>query len=434
MRTKKVYDLIGIGIGPFNLGLAALSHTIAQLDCLFIDQAEEFNWHPGIMIPGTRMQVPFYADLVTLSDPCSPYSYMAYLKANKKLFRFGIHENYFLTRSEYNRYCRWVAAQLPSLQFASRCHQILFDPITREFTLITPAEKLTARRIVIATGTTPYIPRFAAGLPKGLCLHSGNYLLNKKAILEKESVTLVGSGQSAAEIFLDLLSHRERFSKGISWFTRSERFFPMEYSSMTLEMSTPDYIDHFYSLDPQVKKKVLSRQGMLYKGINYSQIREIYDTLYHQDLEGKKSPVSLHTNCELEGVLREETTLKLGFVHQELKQRFEHLTSTLILATGYRSTLPCFLDSIRNLIHWDENYDYEVSRNYSIDCHNKIFVQNAELHSHGFNAADLSLGPYRNAVILNTILGYSHYETEQNITFQSFGIPLCQVDHGKAKQ
>ncbi|MDE3214410.1 MAG: SidA/IucD/PvdA family monooxygenase [Bacteroidota bacterium] len=423
MSNNQVFDLIGIGIGPFNLGLAALSQTIPGLKALFLDQTEAFDWHPGLMIPDTRMQVPFYADLVTLSDPGSSFSYMAYLKASKRLFRFAIHENYFLTRSEYNRYCRWVASQLPSLRFNSRCHQVLYDPDNREFTVITAAEKFKTRHLVIGTGTIPYVPPCAFGLPRSQCVHSGSYLHYKKSILDNRSVTLVGSGQSAAEIFLDLLGHREKFNQGIGWFTRSERFFPMEYSSLSLEMSTPDYIDHFFSLPRDKKKEVLSRQDMLYKGINFSLIREIYDTLYDQDLEGKSGPVSLHTNCILQTISRKDQYLKLGFHHNELGQEFSHDTPMLILATGYQNRVPCFLDSIKSLIHWNPTHQYEVSRNYTIDRHHRIFVQNAETHTHGFNAADLSLGPYRNAVILNTILGYTHYETEQNITFQSFGIP-----------
>ena len=63
-----------------------------------------------------------------------------------------------------------------------------------------------------------------------------------------------------------------------------------------------------------------------------------------------------------------------------------------------------------------------IDRDYSIDQQRSIFVQNAETHSHGFNAADLSLGPYRNAVIINSILGNNHYPTDHRTTFQQFGM------------
>ncbi|MFG2390637.1 SidA/IucD/PvdA family monooxygenase, partial [Streptomyces lavendulae] len=71
------HDLVGIGIGPFNLSLAALAHGLPQqgigtLATAFYDQRRDFRWHPGLLIDGATLQVPFLADLVTLADPTSP--------------------------------------------------------------------------------------------------------------------------------------------------------------------------------------------------------------------------------------------------------------------------------------------------------------------------------------------------------------------------
>ena len=52
------YDLLGIGLGPFNLGLAALCHDIPKLSTAFIEQKDGFDWHPGLLLPGARLQVP----------------------------------------------------------------------------------------------------------------------------------------------------------------------------------------------------------------------------------------------------------------------------------------------------------------------------------------------------------------------------------------
>ncbi|MBK7292149.1 MAG: hypothetical protein IPI78_19060 [Chitinophagaceae bacterium] len=70
----------------------------------------------------------------------------------------------------------------------------------------------------------------------------------------------------------------------------------------------------------------------------------------------------------------------------------------------------------------NRNGRYKANRNYSIVNNNSIFIQNAEQATHGFNAADLSLGPYRNAVIINSILGREEYAIEKRVTFQTFGI------------
>src|SRR3712207_5055254 len=74
------YDLLGIGLGPFNLGLACLADPIDDLDAVFLEGADGFAWHPGMMLPDATLQVPFLADLVTLADPTSRFSYLAFLK------------------------------------------------------------------------------------------------------------------------------------------------------------------------------------------------------------------------------------------------------------------------------------------------------------------------------------------------------------------
>ena len=58
-------DVIGVGLGPFNLGLAALLDKTGA-DALFFDDKPQFAWHPGLMLPGAEIQVPFLADMKAL--------------------------------------------------------------------------------------------------------------------------------------------------------------------------------------------------------------------------------------------------------------------------------------------------------------------------------------------------------------------------------
>lgn len=411
--TGKVYDIIGIGIGPFNLGLAALCDTIPKLDCLFIDEHESFNWHPGLMIEGTRLQVPFYADLVTLSDPCSPYSYMAFLKKKGRMFRFAIQESYCIKRTEYNDYCQWIVQQLSSLQFGTTC--ITIEKENEVYRVETNNGTFLTTHIVLGTGTVPKVPPFAI-LKNEKVFHSANYLYKKEAILSLDNITVVGSGQSAAEIFYDLLNG---YNGELNWFTRSNRFFPMDYSKLTLEMSTPDYIDYYFSLPERKKQILLVGQDSLYKGINHSLISDIYDLLLEKNLPYEP----LHPNCELKKINDEG---ELTFLHTELEKTFVHSTNAIILATGYQPIIPDCIKPIRPYIQLNNQGIYKANLDYSIDENKSIFIQNGEQSTHGFNASDLSLGPYRNAIILNTILGQEHYKIEKNITFQSFGLPIGQ--------
>lgn len=68
-------DIIGIGLGPFNLSLAALLANQPNVSSKFFEQKCGFNWHKGMILPHTTLQVPFLADLVTLIDPTSTYTF-----------------------------------------------------------------------------------------------------------------------------------------------------------------------------------------------------------------------------------------------------------------------------------------------------------------------------------------------------------------------
>ncbi|MBX2920176.1 MAG: lysine N(6)-hydroxylase/L-ornithine N(5)-oxygenase family protein [Ferruginibacter sp.] len=318
MDTKKVYDIVGIGIGPFNLGLAALADGIENLQCAFVDKEPDFNWHPGMMIPGAHLQVPFYADLVTLADPMSKYSFLNYLKHKKRLFRFAIHENNFISRKEYNDYCRWVCGQLPSLHFGYCCEMVHFNTITQLYEVIVKDMKtgsfdlLLGKFIVIGVGTVPAVPECAATVKHPMVFHSADYLKKREALLNKQSVCIVGSGQSAAEIFFDLLND-SAMDREVKWFTRSDRFFPMEYSKLSLEMTSPDYIDHFFGLSEKQKTLTLRKQDMLYKGINFSLINAIYDRLYDLQFETAGYKPGLFSNCELHRLKQDDDKLTSGF-------------------------------------------------------------------------------------------------------------------------
>jgi lysine N6-hydroxylase len=429
MKKQIVHDIIGIGVGPFNLGLAALAKSIPSLKCIFFDKQKEFSWHPGMLLENTTLQVPFYADLITLADPTSEFSYLNFLHKKQRLFRFAIHENNFVGRREYNEYCQWVVSKLTNVFFGMQCEEVYYNKRTRIYSVHIKdngsGSTITykAKHVVIGVGSVPDIPICALPLVNKNIIHSSGYLPEKEKLLANKKITIIGSGQSAAEIFYDILKQPDSFDE-LHLFSRSERFFPMDYSKLALEMTSPDYIDYFFGLSGDKKKKIQAKQNALFKGINFSLITDIYDALYAIRLMHPFKKIGLYTNCELKNI-REcaDQKLILDFFHGELDKHFIHSANSLVLATGYKYVIPEFIDHVKELIRFDKDGLYDVQKNYSIDHNNSIFVQNAELHTHGFNAADLGMGPYRNAIILNSILGRDHFLFEKNIAFQTFGIP-----------
>ncbi|HRP45398.1 MAG TPA: SidA/IucD/PvdA family monooxygenase [Ginsengibacter sp.] len=421
METDKIYDIVGIGIGPFNLGLAALLHDLPELNVLFIDSRPGFNWHPGLLLPTAWMQVPFYADLVSIVNPKSDFTYFSYLKTCKRLFKFANNDNIYPLRIEYNRYCQWVAAQLLSLRFSHHCEMITWDHTQNIYTVYTNQGMFHGKHIVLGTGTTPVMPESLLQLQSSRVIHAKDYLFHKNEILSYQNVTVLGSGQSAAEVFRDLLDHADDF-ESLSWFTRSNRFHPMDISRLTTEMTSFDYIDYFFSLSPDVKSLVLQQQQYLYKGINAALIAELNDMLYIRDtLQCKPTPI--HANCSLLNAAVRDEKLHFYFFHIEKERSFTHITDLLIAATGYEYKIPACILPLLPHIQWDDQNRYRINRNYSIDSNNSLFVQNADLHTHGFNAADLGIGPLRNATIINTTLNQEVFTMEKNSAFQSFDTP-----------
>ncbi len=427
MNKQIIHDLIGIGIGPFNLGLAALANNIKDLDTKFFDRSTSFNWHPGLLMPETRLQVPFFADLVTPADPTSPFTYMNFLKTKGRMFRFAIQENNFITRFEYNEYCQWVISQLSNLHFGFNCEAIHFNSEKDCYDLYFSGTDghtylFHGKKIVMGVGTVPSMPECVTDFDHELVFHSSDYLFKKEKLLKQKNITIIGSGQSGAEIFYDLL---QKNIESISWYTRAEYIFPMDSSKFAFEMTSPDYINYFYNLPVSIKQKIQSDQNRLYKGVNKELIDAIYQSLYMNALHGSPLKVNIQTNTEFDQIRIENgSKINLLLYHLTKEQFFEHQTDTAIFATGYKNIIPEFLKPIKALIHWKEDGNYDLNKNYSVDGNDTIYVQNADLQSHGFNSADLGMGPYRNSTILNTIIGNDYFQMEKNIAFQIFSIPM----------
>lgn len=110
----------------------------------------------------------------------------------------------------------------------------------------------------------------------------------------------------------------------------------------------------------------------------------------------------------------------LHFLNTVTKHSFKHTTKTVILATEYRNCILSILENIKGELRLTPDDGYIVNRNYSVDARDTIFVQNADLRSHGFNSADLGLGPYRNMVIINSICRKALYTFNKGIGFKFF--------------
>ncbi|MGW1269045.1 lysine N(6)-hydroxylase/L-ornithine N(5)-oxygenase family protein [Streptomyces sp. NPDC002491] len=418
--VTRVHDFVGIGLGPFNLGLACLTEPIDALDGVFLESKPHFEWHSGMFLDGAHLQTPFMSDLVTLADPTSPYSFLNYLKARGRLYSFYIRENFYPLRVEYDDYCRWAADQLSSVRFSTTVAEVTYED---ELYVVrtTAGEEFRAPRLVLGTGTPPYVPEACAGLG-GDFTHNSRYLQHKAQLQKKESITLVGSGQSAAEIYHDLLSEIDVHGYRLNWVTRSPRFFPLEYTKLTLEMTSPEYVDYFRELPEETRYRLTAEQKGLYKGIDGDLVDEIFDLLYRKNLGGP-APTRLLTNSSLTGAAYADGAYTLSFRHEEQGRDFELTSQGLVLATGYRYAEPEFLAPVRDRLRYDSRGNFDVGRNYAVDVTGRgVFLQNAAVHAHSVTSPDLGMGAYRNSCIIRELLGSEYYPVEKTIAFQEFGV------------
>ncbi|MEU9440390.1 lysine N(6)-hydroxylase/L-ornithine N(5)-oxygenase family protein [Streptomyces sp. NPDC048304] len=413
-------DFVGIGLGPFNLGLACLTEPIAGLNGVFLESKPDFEWHAGMFLDGAHLQTPFISDLVTLADPTSPYSFLNYLKEKGRLYSFYIRENFYPLRVEYDDYCRWAAGKLGSVRFGTTVTEVTYED--ELYAVRTQGgETFRARHLVLGTGTAPHLPRACRGLG-GDFLHTSQYMHRKAELQAKKSITIVGSGQSAAEIYYELLSEIDAHGYRLDWVTRSPRFFPLEYTKLTLEMTSPDYIDYFHALPEETRYRLEKDQKGLFKGINSELIDAIFDLLYQKNLTGPLR-TRLLTNSTLQTATYADGSYTLGFHQDEQDKDFEIRTEGLLLATGYRYEPPAFLTPIRDRLRFDGHGRFDVARNYAIDVTGRgVFLQNAGVHTHSITSPDLGMGAYRNAYIIRELLGTGYYPVEKTIAFQDFAV------------
>lgn len=416
------YDLVGVGIGPANLSLAALADPIDGLHTAFFERESAFRWHPGLMIDGAFLQVPFLADLVSLVDPTSQLSFLSYLRARERLYPFYFAEKFHIPRTEYADYCAWVSRRLPNLRFDQSVRAIRWSTVDDAFELdIAPAGRVLARNVVLGVGTEPKMPAPLADI----AVHSADYLPARDRLITTRDVTVVGSGQSGAEVFLDLLRTRPSGQGTLRWLTRTPAFAPMEYSKLGLEQFTPDYTRFFHGLDEPTRDRLVPAQWQLYKAISAETIGEIYDELYRRTVGGGWPDVVLAPAVEVVAAGPVDERIELSLRHVQQGGQATVTTDAVVCATGYQERdLGDLLGPLGTVPARDSAGRLVVDADYRVGTATRgsLYVQNAERHTHGVGAPDLGLIAWRAATILNSVCGKKVYPLPERTAFTTFGL------------
>lgn len=220
-----VHDMVCIGFGPANLALAAALHDrlresseMRPPKVVFFEKQSEFAWHSGMLLPGTRMQIPFIKDIATPRDPQSQFTFMNYLHHKGRLIDFSNLSTLYPSRAEFADYLKWCSSffddvvryssKVLSVEKVSRDYSspdvTLFDVTVEQSN--GHVASFRTRKVVVGLGGQASIPR-PLSLHHPRVLHSSEFCHLGPALIsqfKRPRVAVIGGGQSAAEI-LDLV-------------------------------------------------------------------------------------------------------------------------------------------------------------------------------------------------------------------------------------
>ncbi|MCE7914534.1 MAG: ornithine monooxygenase [Nitrosomonas sp. PRO4] len=412
----KIYDLIGIGFGPSNIALAITLEekklTGHHIDAFFIEKQPTFAWHANMMLDNAHMQVSFLKDLATMRNPCSHFTFTNYLHQKNRLQDFINLKTFFPSRHEFNDYLAWAASHFDhSCAYGEEVIEILPEKQGDEVSLLrirsrdhmqTIRERLT-RSLVISIGGQPRIPDSFMGL-KGdkRIFHSHHYLKEIKQHVHAKKIAVVGAGQSAAEIFMDL--HQRSDTAQVDLIMRARSIKPSDDSPFVNEIFNTDFTDYVFNTPEHERGRILGEFWHTnYAAPDLVLIEQIFNVLYQQKVTGTERHRFLRRHTVRKAIGRPEG---IEFTLHDLNNDHEKKTTydAVILATGYHR------DHFKSLLTPLLPYfnDFTVNRQYRINSQPQfkpaIFLQGACEASHGLSDTLLSVTAVRTNEIAHALI------------------------------
>ncbi|MBB1200864.1 lysine 6-monooxygenase [Enterobacteriaceae bacterium 89] len=401
-------DFVGVGIGPFNLSIAALAHEAEDFSTRFFDGRAQFAWHPGMLVPDCHMQTMFLKDLVSAVAPTSPFSFVNYLVKRKKFYRFLTTELRTVSRDEFSDYLRWAADGMANLHFNNTVERIDFDDKRQLFSVTTSQGETFARHICLGIGKQPHLPPCVQKV-SSTCFHASEMSLRQPDLRGKR-VTVVGGGQSGADLFLNALRGEWGEVAEISWVSRRNNFNALDEAAFANEYFTPEYVSGFIGLNEAARQKMLDEQKMTSDGITAESLLAIYRELYHRfEVLGLPRNARLMPSRSVTGLESQGQSWNLLLEHHLDKGYDQLKTDVVIFATGYRPALPQMLAPLIPRISLRDECSFNVREDFTVEWNgpkeNQIFAVNASMNTHGIAEPQLSLMAWRAARILNRATG-----------------------------
>lgn len=412
----RAHDLIGIGFGPSNIALAiALAEKCQgerRLAPLFIEKQPSFAWHPHMLLDQAHMQISFLKDLATLRNPTSRFTFINYLHEKGRLPDFINLKSFFPSRSEFNDYLSWAAAQFTeACAYGEEVFEVLPEKQGHAVHMLRVrsrdrsgqvTERL-AHNLVVSVGGTPNIPEAFHPLRNDpRVIHSSRYLEQIAAIPQGRRIAVIGAGQSAAEIFMDLQGRSSALQ--VDLIMRGRAIRPSDDSPFVNEIFNNDFTDYVFNRSTQERAALLEEFWHTnYSVADLELIQQIYKLLYEQKIAGAQRLRFLRRH-DLHGVDAGSDGIYLALVDHNSGQRTVSRYDAVVLATGYRR------EQHKSLLTALAPYlgDFSVDRHYRLQTSDHfqpaIFLQGACEATHGLSDTLLSVTALRTAEIGHALL------------------------------
>jgi L-ornithine N5-oxygenase len=265
MTTEGVLDIVAVGLGPANLGLAAAVDELdgdgAEIGAVFLDRRPAFDWHPDMLLPSSVMQISFLKDLATQRDPTSRFTFINYLHDRGRLNDFINMQTFSPTRAEFTDYLEWVVDRLTvDVRWRRSVTRVDLDAegLCRvQGTHDGEAFELVSRNVVLGVGSRPVLPTWAERLDDERVIHNTALRsgLGRLGLREGARVAVLGHGQSAAEVIryaLETLPGAE-----VHNFISGYGMVPADNSPYANRVFDPTAVDDFFFASSEVRNELL---------------------------------------------------------------------------------------------------------------------------------------------------------------------------------
>lgn len=422
-------DVVGVGFGPSNLGLAiavdehnATAPPGGQLTARFVERQEQFGWHRGMLIDDATMQVSYLKDLVTLRNPSSQFSFLAYLHDRGRLIDFINYGSSFPTRREFHDYLEWVAAEFTDqVDYGTNVVQIL--PVRTDDGAAGLVDvicqtgrgekiRLRARNVVLATGLSPALP---GGIKAGRRIWHNRDLLFRTREMERSAPSrfaVVGAGQSAAET-VDYLHRTFEAAEVFAVFARYG-YSPADDSSFANRIFDPSAVDDYYTAPEAVKGSLLSYHANTnYSVVDPELIDELYRRHYHEKVAGVER-LRFRNVSRVAGVVEFDDRVELAVESLIDGGREQIVADAAVFATGYRPDDPLWLlaGGLGRSCLRDAAGRLDIRRDYRLETGALpngrpvtagMYIQGPTEHTHGLSSTLLSNIAVRSWEIVHSI-------------------------------